>query len=246
MSGEIWDVGDVRAVVFDVGGVFVLPTPVPFREAFAASGVDASMSDADFHRAHYEATAALDAADEMGAGPEEIWREYRSVYARIVAPGHGLTDEALVPLWAGPAIERWAWPQEEATAALARLVDADWPVAIVSNADGTVEESLRLLGVCQVGDGDGASVLHITDSRVVGVHKPDPAIFTDVLVLMAERSIGPEQCLYVGDTRSADVVGAMAANMQVVQIDPYGLYGDHDHPRATSVADVVDRLLASD
>lgn len=246
MRGETWTVDGVRAVVFDVGGVFLLPTPGPFREVFAEVGVSASASDDDFHRAHYLATAALDRVDDEGGDSRACWTAYRDAFSDVVAPDHGLGADALAQLWDGPAIERWAWTQPDAAEALRHLVDAGWPVAIVSNADGTVEESLRRRGICQVGDGDGASVLHITDSHVVGVHKPDPSIFADVLARLADLDIEPDRCLYVGDTRLADVVGARAAGMQVVQIDPYDLYVDHDHARAASVVEVVDRLLAID
>jgi HAD superfamily hydrolase (TIGR01509 family) len=239
MNAETWDADDIRAVVFDVGGVFFLPTPEPFRVAFAAAGVTASASDVDFHRAHYVATAAFDRAGGENGSADECWHAYLSTYAAVVAPDHDVRIDELAGDWPPD----WGWPQADAVDALRRLVDADWPVAIVSNSDGTVEDRLRSAGVCQVGDGDGASVLHITDSHVVGAHKPDPAIFVDVLAVMAERGIAPSECLYVGDTRSADVLGATAAGMRVVHIDPYDLYVDHDHPRAASVVEVVDRLL---
>ena len=241
MDTETWDSDTVRAVVFDVGGVFFLPTPGPFREAFAALGVTASANDEDFHRAHYVATAAFDSAAGNG-GSGDGWHAYLSSYATVVAPHHDVRIDEFTGEWP----PEWSWPQADAVDALRRLVDAGWPVAIVSNSDGTVEDRLRERGICQVGDGDGARVLHITDSHVVGAHKPDPVIFADVLALLADRDIAPSECLYVGDTHSADVVGAIAARMQVVQIDPYDLYADHDHPRAVSVAEVVNRLLAVD
>lgn len=247
----------IDAVVFDVGGVFVLPNPEVLRPALAELGVDAP--DETFHRAHYLGTASLDLVRSDAGATSNGWPEYLSTYAHTllarsdgpwtqeVAPGRDMVAtvaSALRRIWDRPAIELWSWVQTEAVDALARLVEAEWPVAIVSNADGTVEESLRARGVCQVGDGDGCSVLHITDSHVIGIEKPDAAIFTDVLAVMAERDVAPGQCLYVGDTWSADVVGARAAGMQVVQIDPYDLYTDHDHAGARSVTEVVNGLLA--
>jgi putative hydrolase of the HAD superfamily len=240
---------DVGAVVFDVGGVFVLPNPEVLRPALVAAGLDAC-DDHGFHRAHYAGTAVLDAVRADPDAESSGWPEYLWAFvATVLGPRAGddvveVGVDALRSVWSRPAIELWSWVQAEAVDALASLVAADWPVAIVSNADGTVEESLRARGVCQVGEGDGSCVLHITDSRVVGVEKPDAAIFADVLAVMAEHGIAAERCLYVGDTWSADVVGARAAGMQVVQVDPYDLYSGYEHPRARSVAEVWDRLAS--
>ena len=58
------------------------------------------------------------------------------------------------------------------------------PMGVVSNSDGSVEGDLRRLGVCHVpaaahGPDPSAGVAMgvILDSAVVGVAKPDPAIF---------------------------------------------------------------------
>ena len=50
-------------------------------------------------------------------------------------------------------------------------------LAVVSNADGSVEQQLRDDGIGQVGPGDGVELDAVLDSAVVGVAKPDPRIF---------------------------------------------------------------------
>ncbi len=50
----------VRAVVFDVGGVFLLPSPEVLRPALAAVGAVVE-ADELFHRAHFVGTSTLDA-----------------------------------------------------------------------------------------------------------------------------------------------------------------------------------------
>ncbi|HSL57315.1 MAG TPA: HAD family hydrolase [Acidimicrobiales bacterium] len=233
------------AVVFDVGGVFVLPTPVVLRPALAALGVVPSDDDAVFHRAHYEATAALDAGFRAGLDREARWAAYLRTYATVATCGAEVAPAAFEPAWRSPALEVWSWVQRPAVAALRRLVAAGVPVAIVSNADGTVEELLRRSAIAQVGPGDGVEVLHVVDSHVVGVEKPDPATFAPALAVLADRGIDPHRCVYLGDTAAADVVGARAAGMHPVQLDPYGICADDGHDRVPSVDALVDAVLGS-
>ncbi len=56
---------------------------------------------------------------------------------------------------------------------------------------------------------------------MVGVSKPDPAIFQLALDVLG---VPPEHALHVGDTPAADVEGAWAAGVTPVLVDPYGLH----------------------
>lgn len=108
-------------------------------------------------------------------------------------------------------------------------------LAVVSNADGTVERDLRADGICQVGSGPGTPVDAILDSTVVGVAKPDPAIFR----LALERlGVTAERAIHVGDTRA----GARAAGIRPVLVDPFDLHPDADCVRVASLAGVIELL----
>ena len=108
-------------------------------------------------------------------------------------------------------------------------------MGVVSNSNGTVEGDLRSVGVCYVPDGDGPlpegiQMGVILDSAVVGVAKPDPGIFRialDALNVPADGSV-----LHVGDSLRYDVAGALAAGLQPVHMDPYGLCPAPDGHRA--------------
>jgi putative hydrolase of the HAD superfamily len=126
--------------------------------------------------------------------------------------------------------------------ALQAIADRGLRLAIVSNADGTVEQQLDRDGICQVGPGAGVEVHAVLDSGVVGVAKPDAAIFRLALELLA---VGPETAIHVGDTPAADVMGARAAGVQPVLVDPYDFHPDATCPRVTDLAGVVE-LLASE
>lgn len=121
-----------------------------------------------------------------------------------------------------------------------RIVASGMPVAVVSNNNGTAEEQLRHFGICQVGPGPLPGVTLVVDSALVGVAKPDPAIFRPALEALGTAAA---RTLYVGDTVHADVHGAVAAGMPVVQLDPYDLHADFDHVRLPDVGALADLLL---
>ena len=70
-------------------------------------------------------------------------------------------------------------------------------MGIVSNSDGHVEQEMVRNEICQVGPGPGVPVQAIIDSGVVGVAKPDPAIFDFALPSL---ELDPSEVIYVGDS----------------------------------------------
>jgi len=104
---------------------------------------------------------------------------------------------------------------------------------VVSNSDGTVEEGLGSAGLRE-------HLHHVVDSAVVGAEKPDPAIFRHALDLVGAR---PDRTLHVGDLFSVDVLGARAAGLRAVLLDPYGDWDDVDCPLATDLRSLAHALL---
>jgi FMN phosphatase YigB (HAD superfamily) len=211
----------IEALLFDVGGVLTLPRHDPILEACRGLGaeVDAALID----QAHYLGVHGIDDAPEMdeltpaGSFARADEQVYLAAYARALG----------LPAERGPAIlqsvfrttPRLWWRRiEESVLAFRELASLGLPIAIVSNSDGTVEESLRGLEICQVGAGSGVEVRAIVDSRTVGAHKPDPAIFRFALDAVG---VEPSRCVYVGDTIRFDVRGALAAGIHPVLFEPF-------------------------
>ena len=71
---------------------------------------------------------------------------------------------------------------------------------------------------------------------MVGVEKPDPRIF---LMGLAKAQVEPGEAVYIGDLYSVDVLGARAAGMAAVLLDPGGVWGERDCPVARSLAGAV-------
>ena len=235
MSLDDIDISRVEAVLFDVGGVFFIPSHVVLRPLLADLSVDAPDDDT-FRRAHYTGIRHLEEELEDDA----FWSGYNARYVEslgIIEDDRPRVAEAIHGVWLS-GMRLWTWVQDDAVSALARISKVR-RVGIVSNADGTVERDLQRFGVCQVGDGTGTRVEVIVDSTVVGVSKPDPAIFRHALEPM---NLQPEQCLYVGDSYRYDVIGATRAGLQAVHYDPYELHDGAAHARARSLDLLADLL----
>lgn len=220
----------IEAVLLDAGGVLLLPDPEALRQGFAPYGV--VPDDEACRRAHY---TSMREVDRLG---EADW----VAVDRVMAASVGIEEADLDELVA--AIEdvyiRRPWvPVPGAAETLRGLQESGVALAIVSNAEGTMERQLAEHRICTV-DGEGcARVAVVVDSTVVGVEKPDPRIFTfalDALGVAAARS------LYVGDTVHFDVNGARAAGLQPLHLDPYGLCPDDDHPHVRALPEIAGLL----
>ena len=235
MSLDTLDVSRIEAVLFDVGGVFFIPSHILLRPLLTDLAVIAPDDDS-FRRAHYVGIRHLE--DELE--DDAFWTGYNTRYVESLGIGdsdRARVAEAIHGVWLS-GMRLWTWVQDDAVAALGRIAKLT-RVGIVSNADGTVERDLRRFGVCQVGEGEGVNVEVIVDSTVVGVSKPNPEIFRFALEPMNLR---PEQVLYVGDAYRYDVIGASRAGLQVLHFDPYELHDGAAHARARSLDQLADLL----
>ena len=78
------------------------------------------------------------------------------------------------------------------------------------------------------------------DSALVGVEKPDPAIFRAALDALG---VAPAEALYVGDLYEVDVVGARAAGMPAALLGLVLPGAAPDCPRFDSLGALADDLL---
>ena len=102
---------------------------------------------------------------------------------------------------------------------------------------GQIEGVLAAQGVCQVGAGGGVPVQVVVDSEVVGVMKPDPAIFASAIEVLG---LPPDRVGYVGDSVRNDVRGAEAAGLVALHLDPHDDHPDAPHRRIRSLHDLLD------
>jgi putative hydrolase of the HAD superfamily len=182
-----------------------------------------------FLRCELEARRVLhEHVDEGHNGTEpELWRDYfLALFERSGVPAQAV-DAVSERVRAEHAREHlWTYAHPWTGDALASLAAAGYRVGVISNADGRMEGALERAGV-------RAHVEFVLDSGRVGVEKPDAAIF-----LAGCEAIGaePEACVYVGDLYPVDYVGAVAAGLRAVLLDPLEIHAG----RAAIVRDLRD------
>jgi putative hydrolase of the HAD superfamily len=206
------------AVLFDAGGTLILQDPVEMSVRLG-SPIDAMAA----HRAHYVAMAEF--SDRRLQGDSLDWDWWLERYFGLL----GVAE----PHLAGERIDRgyglWHHPLAGVAEAIEALRRSGIRVAVVSNSDGSVTESLARAGLADLFE-------FVVDSHEVGVSKPNPLIFE---VALERMGLGPSEAWYVGDSVFHDVNGALAASMaRAILVDPYGL-GPDDVVKVRSVTELV-------
>ena len=221
------------AVLFDAGN-----TLVHLDYARLASGIGAALglplTAGELERAAGPAALAMEQR-HLQSDQERGAAFLMELFARV-----GVTAEQADALRA--ALLRmhheqhlWASHDPRLGSALARLRQAGYRLGVVSNSDGRAAAALDACGLLEHFE-------VVIDSGEVGVEKPDPRIFALALDRMG---VAPDHAIYVGDLYEVDVVGARAAGLDVVLLDPHGVHGDRDVLRARDVLELTDMLLAA-
>ncbi|MET0146400.1 MAG: HAD family hydrolase [Ilumatobacteraceae bacterium] len=219
------------AVWLDAGGVLVLPDPTVLGPLLAWYG---GSTDVERHRRAHHAAMAV---KSVQGAEERDWRDYDRAYTRAVDVPDDDVEEAAAVLGGTRTAALWRYPIADSQAALVALAAAGVPLGVVSNASGQIEHVLRRGGVCQVGPGAGVDVRCVVDSEVVGVAKPDPAIFDHAAVHFP--GVARPRIAYVGDSVTMDVGGARAAGLHPILFDPYDDHAGVDFERIRSLGELL-------
>lgn len=120
----------------------------------------------------------------------------------------------------------------DVTPALDLLEASGVRLAVVSNWDASLPDVLAEVGLLD-------RFASVSASAVVGVRKPDPAIFHHAL---ARLRLDPEQIVHVGDSVELDVAGAAAAGIRPLLIDRGAGGGAGRNQAMTSLVELPGRL----
>jgi len=112
----------------------------------------------------------------------------------------------------------WRHAHPFAQRVLADLKAEGCRLAVISNAAGNVAELLADHQLAPLFDA-------IIDSAIVGVEKPDPAIFE---LALRQLGVAAAESIHVGDLPAVDVKGAQSVGIEAVLIDPLGSWLDLD------------------
>jgi putative hydrolase of the HAD superfamily len=226
-----------RAVFFDAGNTLVRMNYPAIAGELARHGV--RVSPEDVQRAEWRARVRLDTEHLAPGEASTEAHDTAGRYQRYVLAALGVTDEAIVAAmvdWRrgyNPPLGLWTVAEPKAAEALAAVRDAGLGAAVISNSNGTVEGILQGLGLAGRLD-------FVLDSSRVGVEKPDPRIFR---LALARAGVTAAEAVYVGDLYSVDVLGARAAGMDAVLLDPGACWGERDCRTAPDVLGAVRLIL---
>jgi HAD superfamily hydrolase (TIGR01549 family) len=200
----------IRAVFLDFGGTLATPLreayPI-FEEVLRARHLP--LDRRDFERAFAEVDARFGAFVgaylDHPAGVVDLYNARNLEQLGIEDP----RGEIVADLHEAFTSPRWHRPYPESDEVLRELELRGVALHIVSNNTELLPETLRKLGWA----GRFASV---TYSQEAGAEKPDPRIFR----LALERAkVSPREVVHVGDSWTADVVGATQAGLRAVWLN---------------------------
>ncbi len=227
----------LETLFLDAGGVLVHPSWTRIGAALARQGVHAepaALMHAD-PRAKHELDVAQRITQTTDAVRAPRYLELVLAHAGIAASP--ATELALAEVRDYHARENlWEDVPTDVIPALGRLRAAGLRLVVVSNANGRLRAAFDRIGLTRHLD-------DIIDSSEVGYEKPDPAIFR---LALARAGAEPARALHVGDLYHVDVVGARAAGVRALLLDPAGLYGDCDCPRIATMQGLASLIEAGD
>jgi putative hydrolase of the HAD superfamily len=213
---------DRRVIFFDVGNTLLFPNRATML-APIASHCHPTLE-------HWQALerrtkAEFDQGMQAGRVDHGFWWTFHTYLLTELAEDAGIRD-ALRQELVRNTQDSANWDQIlPGTREALDRIGAQFRIAVISNADGKIEEVLSRCGIADCFES-------ITDSGIVGVEKPRPEIFEAALRTMNARA---DESLYVGDVYSVDYVGARNAGMEAVLFDVAGAYRDRHEPRVESV-----------
>jgi putative hydrolase of the HAD superfamily len=221
----------ISTLLLDAGGTLVFPNFRRIADELSRDGIDVTPERLAACEPH--ARFAIDQSDLVARTRDDSrWNDYFEEIAR--ASGlPGMSEGALARLRAyHQANNLWELVDDDMPVVLAEL-GTKYRLAVVSNSNGTVAKKLARLGLADAFE-------LIIDSGDEGIEKPDPAIF---VLALNRLGITAEEAAYVGDIYHVDIVGARAAGIYPVLLDPAGLHSDKDCVRIRSLRELLTRNL---
>ena len=188
-------------VTFDAGQTLVELDLDFLARRLAERGVHVSVEDLE--RAAPAAWVRYDALTAAGVG--HPWRE---LMATLLA-GAGVHDAVGLAGWLWdeqPRANLWRKPIAPMVALAKELKERGVTVAVLSNSEGGLADLFEEIGLAPL-------FVTIVDSGKVGIEKPDPRIFAHTLEQVGGE---PSRAVHIGDSWSADVVGALGAGWRAI------------------------------
>jgi HAD superfamily hydrolase (TIGR01662 family) len=219
---------NITTIFFDVGNTLLFPNRKRIHAPLTNRGLtlDPELLNELERRTKNQFDARM---TEDASTDHSFWSMF---YTDLLAE-LGLNDDATRDQLVSSIRNSAKWDQiRPGTREQLQEIGKRYRIAVISNADGRIEDVLQR---CNIAD----CFLTITDSGLVGYEKPHPEIFRQALKQM---NASPEESLYVGDMYWVDYLGATGAGLQAVLMDVPGAYRDKGVPRVESLEELQTTL----
>lgn len=227
------DLSGIKAIFFDAGGTLINLDSSRIAALISDSlGIEASLDC--FAQAQCRAMTRVAEMVAAGLGTTENLKHqfYSMLLPEIGIPEERLDSAVEMVLELARAEMLWRKTDEGTPFILDELKARGYSLAVVSNSDGRIETAFRQAGLHSFFD-------FFIDSFLVGVEKPDPAIFGYAL----ERArLASHQAAYVGDLYWNDMVSARAAGLLPILFDPFDLNPEVDCLRIRALDELLLRF----
>lgn len=224
----------IRAVFLDAGNTIVFLDHQAVADVVSAHGHP--IDGRALREVEGSAKRRYEALMREGVSHEDGWGLYLVTLLAAAGIGETHARQMIAPLRrAHDTFNLWRRVPEGVHAALARLLGAGIHVSVISNSEGALPALFEKVGLAPF-------IAHVIDSHHEGVRKPDPELFRRALARTGQSA---ETSIYLGDIPGVDVVGANAAGMRAVLVDPLGFYPDFEGDRVSGVVAFVDRMLGA-
>jgi HAD superfamily hydrolase (TIGR01549 family) len=210
-----------RVIFFDVGNTLLFPNRATMLAPLSA---DRHPTLEQWQFLERKTKQEFDQGMQSGDIDHGFWWTFHTYLLEDLAANLALR-EALVENTQKSA--NWDQILPSTRAAIVRIKQK-FRIAVISNADGKIEQVLSRCGIADCFES-------ITDSGIVGIEKPRREIFESALRSM---NASADESLYVGDVYSVDYVGARDAGMQAILFDVAGAYRDRNEPRVESLGEL--------
>lgn len=183
---------ELRFVFFDVGNTLLFPNRARILGALSA---ERHPTIERWHALERRTKKGFDESMVGGRVDHSFWWTFHTYLLEEL----NLLEDGLRDVLVENTRKSANWDQIlPGTREALERIGGDYSTAVISNADGKIEEVLRRCGIADCFES-------ITDSGIVGQEKPHPAVFEAALLAMSAQAA---ESLYVGDVYSVDYVGA--------------------------------------
>jgi putative hydrolase of the HAD superfamily len=214
-------------VLFDAGGVLLDLDYGYLRRLIEPR--HRPVTEEALSEAEARARREVEAHVRRGGRVADAWRDYFHFMLGTVQVPPDAHEGIIDSLWeAHQRVGLWTVPIAGAREVVAELKERGFRLAVVSNAEGLVARDLERAGY-------SPWLETIVDSHLVGVAKPDPAIFH---IALKALGVEAQRAVFVGDLPAVDVAGAQAAGLAAILLDRHGIYPDGDVPRLRSLSEL--------